>query len=436
LQGLGKKRIINAPMDNITCPHCGKKVEISHVLKLQIEAEVTAASEAKHKKEIEDVKATVLAESEKKLKNKFELQLKQAAEDALEKEERNRELMERLDKMMDEMRELRKEKDNMKLEMKQKLAEDEDKIRADAQKKAEEEQQLKILEKDKQLQLALKEVEEMRRKLQQGSQQAQGEVFEEQFEKALATQYPNDKIDPVGKGIRGGDVIQEVWDSRGNYVGKILWELKNTKTWSEGWIDKLKADQRTIKAEEAVIITLAMPPGMKMAGFRNQVWVTGREFVIPLADSLRAKLIQLFYVKASVQGKDQKIEILYNYLSGTEFKHRVEAIVEAFSNMQAEIEKEKRYFMNKWARDEKNIRQVIDSTYGMHGDLKGIIGSSLPAIAGIEDESLGEGLDDTSEIITRRDGISLTLKQKVKVVDNPPPTKKVDESDDEVQTLF
>lgn len=428
--------IINAPMDNIICPHCGETVEISSILKLKIEKEVSAASEEKHNKELEAAKAAAFLESEKKLQKKFELQIKHASEETAEKEERNKELMEKLDKMMDEMRELRKEKDNMKFEMKQKLAEDEGKIREDAQKKAEEEQQLKILEKDKQLQQALKEVEEMRRKLQQGSQQAQGEVFEEQFEQALAAQYPNDKIEPVGKGIRGGDIIQEVWDSRGNFVGKILWELKNTKAWKEDFVDTLKNNQRAIKAEEAVLITVAMPPGMKMAGFRNQVWVTGREFVIPLADSLRAKLIQLFYVKASAQGKDQKVEILYNYLSGTEFKHRVEAIVEAFSNMQGEIEKEKRHFMNKWARDEKNIRQVIDNTYGMHGDLKGIIGSSLPAIAGIEDETLGEGLDDTSEIITRRSGISLTLKQRVKAVDSPHISKKVDESEDDVQTLF
>src|SRR5258708_6448310 len=127
-----------------------------------------------------------------------------------------------------------------------------------------------------------------------------------------------------------------------------------------------------------------MPNNMKIAGFRNSVWVTQRPFVIPLADTLRAKLIQLFYIKNSVHAKDEKMEILYTYLSGTEFKHRVESINESFTNMQQEIEKEKRYFSNKWDRDEKNIRQVIDNTYGMHGDLKGIMGNMIPQIKGIE----------------------------------------------------
>jgi hypothetical protein len=268
--------------------------------------------------------------------------------------------------------------------MQKKIAEEQDKIRTEAQKKAEEENHMKILQKDKQLESALKELEDMKRKLEQGSQQMQGEAFELEFEELLQRQYPNDKVTPVGKGIKGGDIIQEVWDARGNYTGKILWELKNTKTWSEPWIDKLKADKRAINAEEAVIISEVMPTNMKNAGFRDGVWVTQRNFVIPLADTLRAKSIQLYYVKNSVQSKDEKMEILYSYLSGTEFKHRVEAIIEAFTRMQDEIEKEKRYFSNKWARDEKNIRQVIDNTYGMHGDLKGIIGAMLPQVRGLD----------------------------------------------------
>lgn len=427
-------------MNSIKCPHCGHLVEVTTALKSQIEHEVLANSEEKHKKALDEARKLAEEDAAKKIKNQFELQIKRAQEDTLEKDTRIKELIEQMNALMGEMRQMRKEKDEVKMEMQKKLLEEEEKIRIDATKKAEQGQMTRIQELEKQKIDALKEVEDMKRKLQQGSQQAQGEVFELEFETLLHQQYPNDKIEPVGKGVRGGDVIQEVWDSRGNYAGKILWELKNTKTWSEGWIDKLKSDQRAIKAEEAVIITLAMPPGMQTAGFRNQVWVTNREFVVPLADSLRAKLIQLFYIKASTQGKDEKIEILYNYLSGTEFKHRVEAIVDAFSNMQSEIEKEKRYFMNKWARDEKNIRQVIDNTYGMHGDLKGIIGTSLPAIAGIDDDLLTDTLDQTSEITTRRDGIKLTLQQKVTepIDKGEQPIRKKQSllHDDDNQTLF
>jgi hypothetical protein len=286
------------------------------------------------------------------------------------------------------------------LEMEKKLATEEEKIRLDAAKKAEEEQHTKMLEKDKQLQDAMKEVEEMRRKLQQGSQQAQGEVFELEFEKLLRLEFPNDQIYEVAKGMKGGDLIQEVWDRNGNYCGKVLWELKNTKTWSDLWVDKLKTDQRAITAEFAVIISEAVPSGVDSAKFYKNIWVTKRSFVIGLACSLRVNLIQVAAARRAMDGKKEKMDVLYSYLSGTEFRQRVEAIVEAFTNMQTEIEKEKRYFSNKWARDEKNIRQVIDSTYAMHGDLKGIMGNVLPQIKGIDE------LPEIADTITPVDSIT------------------------------
>lgn len=371
-------------MNEVMCPHCGKEFEISDAIVHRIEKEQLSQLNSKHKEELERAKKDAIEESNKKVTEQFEFQIKRAQEESVAQKERNKILNEQLSELMKELREAKKEKDEVKLSMEKELFVKEEKFRLEEQKKAEEAQHLKILEKDKQLQDALKANEDMRRKLQQGSQQTQGEAFELEFENQLLTHYPNDKILPVGKGVKGGDVVQEVWDSRGNYTGKILWELKNTKTWSEGWIDKLKGDRRTINADEAVLISEVIPQTMKNAGFRDGVWVTQREFVFPLADTLRAKIIQMYYVKNSVKAKDEKMEILYGYLSGKEFVHRVEAIIEAFTNMQAEIEKEKRYFSNKWARDEKNIRQVIDNTYGMHGDLKGIIGTMLPQVKGLD----------------------------------------------------
>jgi hypothetical protein len=371
-------------MNTIVCPNCSKPIEISSALSQQIEQEIIAREREKHEKELETARKQAVDSAAKKLQEQYAHQLKQAEEESVASKERNKQLIEQITQLTKDLREMRVQNEEVKLQMEKKLAEEEEKIRLQAQKKAEEEQHNRIAEKDKQLQDALKEVEEMRRKLQQGSQQTQGEAFELEFEALLQQEFPNDKIMPVGKGIKGGDIIQEVWDSKGNYNGKILWELKNTKTWSEGWIDKLKMDKRTINAEEAVIISEVLPGSMKTAGFRNGVWVTQRAFVMTLASTIRAKLIEMYYVKQSVQAKDGKMELMYSYLSGTEFKHRVEAIVEAFTNMQSEIEKEKRYFSSKWARDEKNIRMVIDNTYGMHGDLKAIIGKVLPQIKGLD----------------------------------------------------
>jgi hypothetical protein len=382
-------------MNSITCPHCHKPFEISEALKHQFEEETRAELSQKHAKELEEAKSAAEEKALKKATEELSLKMRDKENEAEEAKARLKRQGEELLEMSKMMREMREKDEQRELEMQKRLASEQDSIRKEAQKKAEEEQHTKIMEKDKQLQDAMKEVEEMRRKLQQGSQQTQGEAFELEFEELLSRQYPNDKIVPVGKGVKGGDVIQEIWDSRGNFTGKILWELKNTKTWSEGWIDKLKGDKRTINAEEAVLISEVLPTNLKNAGFRDGVWVTQRNFVVPLADTLRAKAIQLFYIRNSVKAKDEKMDILYNYLSGTEFKHRVEAIIDAFTNMQDEIEKEKRYFSNKWSRDEKNIRQVIDNTYGMHGDMKGIIGQMLPQIKGLD---LLELIDGDSQL--------------------------------------
>jgi len=372
-------------MDKIICPSCGKEIKISSALSKQVQEEIIANERLKHEKELAEVKIRAVNESTKRLQEEFAAKLKDLNESANFKEERIKELLEKREELSQKMHDLKREKEDLKVEMLKQLASEEEKIRIEAQKKAEEEQHGKIAEKDKQLTDALKELEDMRRKLQQGSQQTQGEAFELEFENLLHITYPNDKISPVGKGVRGADIVQEVWDSKGNYNGKILWELKNTKTWQEGWIEKLKADKRTMNAQEAVIITEVLPLAMTVAGYHNGIWVTNRTFVITLASTLRAKLIEVYYAKQSVQAKDGKMELMYTYLSGTEFKHRIEAIVEAFTNMQNEIEKERRYFMNKWSRDEKNIRMVIDNTYGMHGDLKAIIGRTLPQIKGLDE---------------------------------------------------
>ena len=385
-------------MNTILCPHCGETVELSHAFKAQYEQEIINREGEKHKKAIEDAKKQALDESSKKITEQFEVKLKIASENELANQLRNKELLELVTQLNKDLNDAKKQKEEVRLEMQKTLALEEDKIRHDAQKKAELEQHGKIAEKDKQLMSVMKELEDAKRKLQQGSQQTQGEAFELEFENMLRLQYGNDVITPVGKGIKGGDIIQEVWDKRGNLAGKILWELKNTKTWSEGWVDKLKTDQRSINAEEAVLISEILPTDMKVAGFRNGIWVTRQEFVLSLADTLRAKLIQLYYVRQSVEGKDEKMNILFSYLSGTEFKHRIEAIIESFTGMQTEIEKEKRYFSNKWARDEKNIRQVIDNTFGMHGDLKGIIGGVLPQIKGLDNLELESGPMEKGEV--------------------------------------
>lgn len=391
LQTKHNKSIVLFTMDSVVCPHCGKKVEISAAIQHELIDKKLTEQKLQFEKQLEQTRKDSEDHAAKKAQEQFELQIKRLSQDSEEARERNKKLMGQIDELLEENRKSKREKEDMEMDLKKKLALEEEKIREDASKKAQEEQHLKLIEKDKQLEGALKELEDMKRKLQQGSQQMQGEAFELEFEEMLRNEFPNDKVEEVGKGVKGGDVIQEVWDRNGNSCGRILWELKNTKAWSEQWVGKLKTDQQSAKADVAVIISEAVPEGVDSAKFYNNVWITKRSFVVGLASALRYNLIQIAMSRRAQEGKKEKMDILYSYLTGTEFLLRVQAIIDAFTNMQQEIEKEKRYFSNKWARDEKNIRQVIDNTFGMHGDLKGIMGKSIPQITALEALELADG---------------------------------------------
>ena len=345
----------------IKCKNCGAEIEVSEALTHQIEEQVLATLSTKHKKDLDELKRQLEADAEKNA----------------------RELLEREGKYLDEIRGLKRRDNERELEMKKKLLEEEEKIRLEALKKAEEEHRIKDAEKDKKLQDAIKANEELRRKLEQGSQQTQGESMELALEGRLRAEFPMDIITEVKKGQRGADVLQEVVDKLNRKCGTILWESKNAK-WTEGWILKLKEDQRRAKADLAVLVSVDLPPSIETFSYLNGVWVGGVNDYLPLALALRFNLVSLYHERQNQEGQDEKMKILYQYLTGNEFRQRVEAIVEAFGTMQMELEREKRWFSVKWARQEKEIRKVIDHTHGMYGDLQGVIGKSLPEIKTLE----------------------------------------------------
>jgi hypothetical protein len=350
--------------NEIKCPHCGKTFEATEALKHEIEEQVSENLSAKYKEEIEEVKR----KSEKESKERVEKLTNQISE------------------LLDEIKKLREKDEEREIQMKKRLMDEEEKIKIEVRQKADEEHKLKDLEKDSKLQQALDQIESLKTKIQQGSQQTQGETLELELETKLREEFPSDKITEVKKGQRGADVEQEVVDKLNRSCGKILWESKNAE-WSGGWISKLKEDQRQAKADLAVLVSVNLPEGVDSFAYRDGVWIVSWKHFIPLSWSLRFNLVSLFHERTSSEGKDEKMKILYAYLTGTEFKNRVEGIVDAFSNLQEELEKEKRYFNVKWARQEKEIRKVIDHTHGMYGDLQGVIGKSLPEIKSLELES-------------------------------------------------
>jgi hypothetical protein len=256
-------------------------------------------------------------------------------------------------------------------------------VREAAKAEVEGELRLKVSEREEQILSMQRQIEELRRKSEQGSQQLQGEVLELELEQALSARFPADSIEPVAKGEFGGDVLQKVNTPSGSLVGTILWESKRTKSWSDGWLTKLRSDQRTANADISILITRTLPKEIENFGQIDGVWVSAPSFSVPLAITLRHMLLEIAKSKKSGEGQQSKMELVYTYLTGPKFRHRVEAIVENFSEMQADLDREKKATTRLWAKREMQIHNVIDSTVGMYGDLQGIAGQALQEIEGL-----------------------------------------------------
>jgi hypothetical protein len=256
--------------------------------------------------------------------------------------------------------------------------------REKAKKEAEEELKLKVMEKDQTITAMQKQIEDLKRRAEQGSQQLQGEVQEMELESLLSGKFPRDTIRPVPKGEFGGDVLQRVLGPLNQICGTILWECKRTKNWSDGWLGKLREDQRAAKAEVAVIISQALPKEVETFGFVDGVWVADPKVALPLAMSLRQTLIEVASVRQASEGQQTKMEMVYQYLTGPRFRQRVQAIVEAFSSMREDLDREKKAITRQWAKREEQIDRVMQATVGMYGDLQGIAGKTLQEIEGIE----------------------------------------------------
>ena len=261
-------------------------------------------------------------------------------------------------------------------------------VRTLAKKEAEDEQKLKVMEKEQTIAAMQRQIEDLKRRAEQGSQQLQGEVQELELENLLRSKFPFDAIEPVPKGEFGGDVLHRVVSTGGQAGGTILWEFKRTKNWSDAWLVKLRDDQRTAKAEIAVIVSQILPKGVETFEMVEGVWVTHPRAALPVAMILRQSLLEIALARQSSEGQQTKTEMVYQYLTGPRFRQRVEAIVEAFSTMQEDLDKERKVIIKQWAKREEQIERVMGATVGMYGDLQGIAGKSLQEIEGLELHSL------------------------------------------------
>ncbi len=266
-------------------------------------------------------------------------------------------------------------------------------VREQSQKEAEEKLKLKVMEKEQTIASMQKQIEELKRRAEQGSQQLQGEVQELALEELLITKFPRDIIEPVPKGEHGGDILHRVSSPFGQTCGTILWESKRTKNWSDSWLGKLREDQRAAKAEMAVIVSQVLPKGVETFELIDGVWVTHPRAAVPVAMTLRNTLIEVACARQAGEGQQTKMEMVYQYLTGPRFRQRVQAIVEAFSSMQEDLDKEKKSIMKQWAKREEQIHRVMQATVGMYGDLQGIAGKTLQEIEGLGFPAIEDGTE-------------------------------------------
>lgn len=364
----------------ITCPQCGHKIAVS-------EAIVQRMVELKVKNKMAEEKEHLRAELDLEYKKNQAQDMKKMQE-KLEAEEKKRREAEKKElefiKIQNELEDKIRSQD---LAIARKLQEERKLIVAKTQKESEEKFRLENLEMRKQLDDTKKALAEAQRKAHQGSMQTQGEVLELTLEEQLKSNFPHDKITAVPKGISGADIIHYVIHQSGQSAGTILWESKRTKNWTEDWVQKLKDDGQKTKASICVLVSEVLPKDIDNFGFYNGIWVCDYASIIGLTTALRNQILAVYSIVTVNTGKDEKMEILYDYLCSPAFTQKIETIVETFLGMQKSLEKEKIAMTKIWTVRETQIKRLEDSTIKMYGEIQGIAGKNLPNIEVLELES-------------------------------------------------
>ncbi|MBI2315220.1 DUF2130 domain-containing protein [Candidatus Daviesbacteria bacterium] len=364
----------------LVCPNCKKQISIDEALRSRLEGQI--------KNNLRNEFNQKWVEEKKKLEENLQGQIdEKTKKEKLELEKRLEKQKKEIDTFREneltlrrKTQEMEEKEKNLELEKQRQIDEERKKIQEKTAEEFMEKFHLKEKEHEQQMEAMKKSLDEAQRKASQGSQQLQGEVLELELEGILKQEFPADEIIPVPKGVTGADVIQKIKDLNGRDCGIIIWESKRTKNWTEGWIQKLKDDQRATKADVAIIVSSILPEGVKNFVTKDGIHITSFDAFISLAKLVRSSLVDLQKTKLSTVDKSNKMEIVYTYLSGIEFRQRFEAIIEAFTGMKGDLEKEKLLYIKVWAKREKQIQKVVGNTAGMYGDLQGLMGASLPEI--------------------------------------------------------
>jgi len=406
--------------NNIKCPNCGHLFDVENVIaadmeqkyqqqyQIQLNASLEKVEadkkkledaqkefEEKRKKENEIFTQKILQEKQK-ITTELQDQLKKSiAEDYENKlqilevankssEERLKEARQKELTFLQKEADLKSKEADLEILLQKQLQQERQKLTEQIRTQEEErasvkeiEFKLKLKELETQLDEQKKLADEMKRRAEQSSMQRQGEAQELLLEEILKENFPFDIIEEVGKGVEGADCMQTVRNNVGKECGKIIYESKRTKTWSNTWTEKLKADMRNRGADVAILVTQSFPKGMERFGEKDGIWICNFNEVGSIAHLIRNGIIKMYEVQKSEENKGDKMQLLYNYLTGNEFRGQVEAIVEGFMAMKQGITKERLQMEKIWKEREKQLEKVLISTSGMYGSVKGIAGSSV-----------------------------------------------------------
>ena len=378
--------------NDITCPNCGHHFELNESLKNEVEKELRGKMmdwQKKKEEEFEKQKNLLLTDALKKAGEETAAKMKSLEEEAKIKTQQLHDLQKKELDLMRDKNALEEKQKNLEVEIEKRFLEKRKEIEESAIKREQELFDLKTKEYKLQMEQQQKLIEELKRKSEQGSMQLQGESQELLLEEILKENFPFDIIEEVGKGVEGADCMQIIRNSAGTVCGKIIYESKRTKAWSNNWVDKLKSDKRNKGADAAILVTQAFPKNIDRFGEKDGIWLCGFTELNSVAHLLRNGIINVYEANKAQEGKGEKMQMLYDYLTGNEFRGQVEAIMEGFLAMKQGITKERIQMEKIWKEREKQLEKVLISTSGMYGSVKGIAGASIgdiPLLDGTDEE--------------------------------------------------
>jgi hypothetical protein len=413
---------VNEP--TINCPRCQTEIRLTESLaapllkskeqefkRLEGELREREVALQRQREGIEQSVADRLASERKRVAEDEQRKARQALGGELEQKQRELQELSEVLKARDaklaeaqqaqaivvrKQRELEEREREMELTIEKRVSANVGQIQQKAKQEAEDQLKLKVAEKDLLIHSMQKQLEDLRRKSEQGSQQLQGDAMEAELHQILSERFGHDVLTRVQKGEFGGDVLHQVMSPSGMNCGTILWEFKRTKNWSDGWLPKLRQDQRSAKAELAVIVSHALPQGVVHFDLIDGVYVVSPQSIVPVGTMLRKGLLELAIARQAAEGQETKAGLVYQYLIGPRFRQRVQAIVEAFTTMQDDLAAEKKALQKQWAKREMQLDRLMNATVGMYGDLQGIAGRSLEEIEGLG--TLLLDLDEPNEV--------------------------------------